>query len=98
MTCRTELFHDCLAMDLESKGVRSWLGRDYLREDGSGINLDDTEWDFKNYDALFSVFSGRKLTHEADALNGVEARSTDSVRQRALNSVSDFQCTTSFEP
>ena len=69
LTCRTEFFHDCLAVDLKSKDVTSWLGHDYFREDGSGINLDDTEWDFKNYDALVSVFSGRKLTHEADALN-----------------------------
>lgn len=67
MTCRSEFFHDCITM--EPRGVRSRLGHDYFREDGSGINLDDPEWDFKNYDALLSVFSGRTLTHDADALN-----------------------------
>lgn len=69
MICRKEFFHDCLAMDPAIRSVSTWLGQDYFREDGSGINLDDTEWDFKNYDALISVFSGRKLTYEADALN-----------------------------
>ncbi len=69
MTCRTEFFHDCLALNLGAEGVRTRLGNDYFREDGSSISLDDTEWDFKNYDALVSVFSGRKLTHETDALN-----------------------------
>ena len=69
MICRREFFHDCLAIDPAIKSVSTWLGQDYFREDGSGINLDDTKWDFKNYDALISVFSGRKLTYEADALN-----------------------------
>ena len=69
MTCRTEFFHDCLALNLGAEGVTTRLGNDYFREDGSSISLGDTEWDFKNYDALVSVFSGRKLTHETDALN-----------------------------
>ena len=69
MVCRREFFHDILAIDPAIKNVSTWLGQDYFREDGSGINLDDTEWDFKNYDALVSVFSGRKLTYEADVLN-----------------------------
>lgn len=69
MICRSEFFHDCLAIDPAMKTVSTWLGQDYFREDGSGISLDDTEWDFRNYDALVSVFSGRKLTYEADVLN-----------------------------
>lgn len=69
MTCRTEFFHDCLALNQGADSVRSRLGNDYFREDGSSISLNDTEWDFKNYDALVSVFSGRKLTHETDVLN-----------------------------
>ena len=72
MTCRTEFFHDCLAMNPAGKGVKTWLGDDYFREDGSGINLDDTEWDFKTYDALVSVFTGRNLTYEADVLNACQ--------------------------
>ena len=55
--------------NLAGKGVKTWLGDDYFREDGSGINLDDTEWDFKNYDALVSVFTGRHLTYQTDVLN-----------------------------
>ena len=69
MTCRTEFFHDCLALNLEAEGMTTRLSHDYFREDGSSITLDDTEWDFKNYDALISVFSSRKLTLETDALN-----------------------------
>lgn len=69
MTCRTEFFHDCLALNPGAEGIRTWLSNDYFREDGSSISLDDKEWDFKNYDALVSVFSGRKLTLETDALN-----------------------------
>lgn len=69
LACRTEYYHDCPTLDPEEKGVGVWLGQEYFREDGSGINLDDDEWDFKNYDALVSVFSGRELTHQSDALN-----------------------------
>ena len=69
MTCRTEFFHDCLAINEEAVGSKTWLGNDFFREDGTGINLDDSEWDFKNYDALISVFSARKLTYDTDILN-----------------------------
>ncbi|KAG8531718.1 uncharacterized protein KY384_003350 [Bacidia gigantensis] len=72
MTCRTEFFHDCLALDSTSKGVETWLGDDFFREDGSGINLDDTDWDFKNYDALISVFTGRELTYPSDILRACQ--------------------------
>ena len=82
MICRREFFHDCLAMDPEIKSVSTWLGHDYFREDGSGIKLDDTKWDFKNYDALVSVFSGRKLTYEADILNACRG-SLNRISQRA---------------
>ena len=69
MHCRTEFFHDCLAFDPVRKNVETWLGHDYFREDGSGINLDDTEWDFKTYDSLISVFTSRQLTHKKDILD-----------------------------
>lgn len=69
MTCRTEFFHDSMDINLEAKGVRTWLGDDYFREDGSGISLDEHEWDFKTFEALVSVYSGRKMTLESDALN-----------------------------
>ncbi|KAL9608495.1 MAG: hypothetical protein Q9167_006674 [Letrouitia subvulpina] len=72
MICRTEFFHDSVPMDSEGKGVRTWLGDDYFREDGSGINLDEEEWDFKNFDALVSVFTSRELTFQSDALNACQ--------------------------
>ena len=82
MTCRTEFFHDSVALNLGAEGGRTRLGNDYSREDGSSISLDDTEWDFKNYDALVSIFSGRKLTHETDALNACRG-SLDRLSQAA---------------
>ena len=69
MICRTEFFHDCLALNLGAEGVTTRLSHDYFREDGSSIRLDDRRWNFENYDALVSVFSSRKLTHETDVLN-----------------------------
>ncbi|KAL9044251.1 MAG: hypothetical protein Q9214_002597, partial [Letrouitia sp. 1 TL-2023] len=72
MICRTEFFHDSVPMDSEGKGVRTWLGDDYFREDGSGINLDEEEWDFKNFDSLVSVFTGRELTFQSDAMNACQ--------------------------
>ena len=72
MQCRTEFFHDSMPLHLESTGVKTWLGDDYFREDGSGINLDQAEWDFKTWDALVSVYSGRKLTYQSDALNACQ--------------------------
>ncbi|KAI9774021.1 MAG: hypothetical protein M1839_001905 [Geoglossum umbratile] len=66
MACQEEYFHDCLEFD---PNIETRLGDDYFRDDGSDIKLDGNEWDFKVYDALVSVYSGRKLTVEADALN-----------------------------
>ena len=69
MICRTEFFHDCLALSQGAEGITTRLSDDYFREDGSSIRLDDRGWDFEKYDALVSVFSSRKLTHETDVLN-----------------------------
>ena len=69
MQCRTEFFHDSVPFHHEADGVKTWLGDDFFREDGSGISLDETEWDFKTWDALVSVYSSRKLSYESDALN-----------------------------
>jgi hypothetical protein len=69
MTCKMEFFHDSMDINLEARGLKTWLGDEYFREDGSGINLDEHEWDFKTFDALLSVYSGRRLTIESDALN-----------------------------
>ncbi|KAF7510999.1 hypothetical protein GJ744_005545 [Endocarpon pusillum] len=69
MACQAEFFHDSMNASFEESGVKSWLGDDYFREDGSGIDLNEEEWDFKTFDALVSVFSGRKLTQESDVFN-----------------------------
>lgn len=69
MTCCTEFFHECLALNPGAEGVTTRLSHDYFREDGSSIRLDDIKWDFENYDALVSVFTSRKLTLETDVLN-----------------------------
>lgn len=77
MTCCSEYFHNCLSINPEAKGSKTWLGNDFFREDGSGINLDDIERDFKNYDALVSVFSSRQLTMTEMSLMPVEVRSIE---------------------
>ncbi len=66
MACQEEYFHDCLDLDLKNK---TWLGDDYYRDDGSDIKLDGDEWSFNAYSTLVSVYSGRRLTVETDALN-----------------------------
>ena len=72
MICRTEFFHDCLTPNLGAEGVTTRLSHDYFREDGSSIRLDDRKWNFENYDALVSIYSSRKLTHETDILNACQ--------------------------
>jgi hypothetical protein len=69
MACHAEFFQDSMSVSPETSGIKSWLGDDYFREDGSGIDLNEEECDFKKFDALVSVFSGRKLTQENDVLN-----------------------------
>ena len=69
MTCPSEYFHDCLALDSANSGVQTYLSDDYFREDGSDINLDDMQWNLKTYDALVSVFTGRKLTYQGDVMS-----------------------------
>lgn len=66
MICQEEYFHDILDVQPD---VATRMGDDFFREDGADIRLNDPEFDFKTYDALISVYSGRKLTVEADALN-----------------------------
>jgi hypothetical protein len=43
MQCRLEFFHDLMPTSCEATGIKTWLGDDYFREDGSGITLDETE-------------------------------------------------------
>ena len=69
MVCQKEYFHD--SMDLVPS-ARTWLSQeddDDFREDGADIKLDQHIWDFKTFDALVSVYSGRHLSEESDALN-----------------------------
>ncbi|KAI4171921.1 MAG: hypothetical protein LQ348_006843 [Seirophora lacunosa] len=69
MICRQAAFHDCLPMTQGPDAIQSRLDHEYFREDGSGIILDQPGWDFKDYDAVVSVFSSRQLSHQTDALN-----------------------------
>lgn len=69
MACQKEYFHD--SMDLVDN-ARTWLSQedeDDFRDDGADIKLDKSVWDFKTFDALVSVYSGRRLSDESDALN-----------------------------
>lgn len=72
LTCRSGFFHDCLSTDGKATGASTWLADDYFREDGSSITLGGPEWDFQIYDAVVSVFTGRELTHQSDALNACQ--------------------------
>ncbi|KAL8644966.1 MAG: hypothetical protein Q9210_006980 [Variospora velana] len=69
MICRWAAFYDCLPISHGPDAIKSWLDHEYFREDGSGIVLDEPGWDFKDYDAVVSVFSSRQLSHQTDALN-----------------------------
>lgn len=69
MACQKEYFHDAIPL---TPNVNTWLSNedeDDFREDGADINLDSPTWDFKTYNALVSVYTGRKLTDETDSLN-----------------------------
>ena len=39
MTCRTEFFHDSMDINLEAKGVKTWLGDDYSEKTAQGSTL-----------------------------------------------------------
>ena len=69
MACQKEYCHD--SIDL-LPSIRTWLSNeedDDFWEDGASINLNQSGCDFKTFGALVSVYSGRKLTDEGDALN-----------------------------
>lgn len=71
MRCQQEFFHDSMkitATDTKSR-VPTKLDKEIYWEDGSTININETEWDFKHYDALVSTYTGRSLTNQSDALN-----------------------------
>ena len=71
MRCQQEVFHDSMRIDtLDTKSrVLTKLGEDRYWEDGSSINLYETEWDYKQYDSFVSAYTGRSLTDQFDALN-----------------------------
>lgn len=78
MRCKEEVFHDSMEIGNTTSSESSTpsvlrtptrLGDEYFWEDGSGIELDETEWDYKQYDALVSVYTDRQLTAQSDALN-----------------------------
>lgn len=45
------------------------LGEESYWEDGSSINIYETEWDYKSYNSLVSTYTSRTLTDQNDALN-----------------------------
>jgi Heterokaryon incompatibility protein (HET) len=71
MRCKEEVFHDSMEEPLSQSISRhpTKLGDEYFWEDGSGIELSETEWDYKQYDAFVSAYTSRDITSQNDALN-----------------------------
>ena len=71
MRCQREAFHDLMQTSTTDgpSRVLTKLGEEQYWEDGSTIDLRETEWDYKHYDAFISTYTGRNLTDQADALN-----------------------------
>ena len=71
MRCQQEAFHDSMRTvptnDLSRTLTK--LGEEQYWEDGSSIDLRETEWDYKHYDAFISTYTSRDLTYQTDALN-----------------------------
>ena len=71
MRCVREVFHDSMRVDTTNTRPRvlTKLGEEQYWEDGSTIDLTETEWDYKHYDSFISAYTSRDLTDQSDALN-----------------------------
>ena len=71
MMCQREMFHDSMRVYMigTQPRVLTRLGEEQYWEDGSTIDLNETEWDYKHYDSFISTYTNRYLTNQSDALN-----------------------------
>ncbi len=69
MTCQREYFHDSLVNTLAQR-YPVWLTNRFdWWDDDNSIDLTVSSWEFKNFNALVSVYTNRILRYSADILN-----------------------------
>ena len=71
MRCRQEAFHNLMRTSTTDglSRVLTKLGEKQYWEDGSSIDLRETEWVYKYYDAFVLTYMSRELADQGDALD-----------------------------
>lgn len=69
MHCQEEWYHDTMPVDTRVDRVPTLRNDQYFWDNGHGLDLYQKAWNFRTWDELISIYSGRELTYQLDALN-----------------------------
>ena len=72
MKCQEEFFHDVLPVNRSVNRMQTKLDDENWWENVYAINLNGDEWDFKAFDGLISIYSGRHLRYQSDILRACQ--------------------------
>ena len=72
MKCQEEFFHDVLPITPSPHQIQSRLDQESWWENVYAVNLDEDQWDFKTFDGLICIYSGRDLRYESDVLRACQ--------------------------
>ncbi|KAL8952680.1 MAG: hypothetical protein Q9222_001417 [Ikaeria aurantiellina] len=72
MKCQEEYFHDVLPVDVNVDRTPTKLNEDNWWENVFSLNLAGDVWDFKTFDGLISIYSGRQHRYQYDILRACQ--------------------------
>jgi hypothetical protein len=68
MHCQEEWYYDAMPVDLGINRVPTLRNDQYFWDNGHGLDLYQKNWNFRTWDELISIYSGRELTHQSDGI------------------------------
>lgn len=72
MKCQEEFFHDILPVNTSVTRTQTKLDGENWWENVYAIDLNGNVWDFKAFDGLISIYSGRHLRYQSDILRACQ--------------------------
>ncbi|MCJ1404342.1 hypothetical protein MMC11_007567 [Xylographa trunciseda] len=84
MKCQEEFFHDTVPVNTALNRTQTKLDEENWWENVYQIDLNGNEWDFKAFDGLISIYSGRHLRYQSDILRACQGTLNQITRKTGM--------------
>lgn len=84
MKCQEEFFHDILPVNTSVNRLQIKLDEENWWENVYAIDLNESVWDFKVFDGLISIYSGRHLRYQSDILRACQGTLNQITQKTAM--------------